>query len=143
MMSKTSQPTMTKQFVTLKERASKMGDRAVIEIHQEGGTVCLYSHSDGIDLRKVLATALQRGSDRWNDPQYLTRIIFSEMTKGREMDITGYGIHVGQASELAPDNPTIYLDWVDSVSTDYELFISVGSLIENEFTPTEWIVNQL
>lgn len=125
-----------------------MGDRAVIEIHQEGGTVCLYSHSDGLHLRKVLANALNRGSSRWDDQQYLTRIIFSEMTKGQEMDLTGYGIHVGDADDLGPDNSTIYLDWFDSVSTGYELFISVGSLInkmttKRMFTPTEWIVNHI
>ena len=98
----------------------------------------MYSHSDGLHLRKVLAEALERGSSRWNDEQYLARIIFNEMTKGREMETIGYGIHVGEADELGPDNPTIYLDWVDSVSTGYELFIS-GGVNYDEFTPTEWI----
>jgi hypothetical protein len=121
-----------------------MGDRAVIEIHQEGGTVCLYSHSDGLYLREVLAKALERGSGRWDDPQYLTRIIFNEMTKGREMETTGYGIHVGQAEELGPDNPTIYLDWIyhgkKFIITEGEFdFHNNMGYATNEFTPTEWI----
>ena len=119
-----------------------MGDRAVIEIHQEGGTVCLYSHSDGLHLRKVLAKALNRGFHRWDDQQYLTRIIFSEMTKGHEMATIGYGIHVGDADDLGPDNPTIYLDW----SKDMQLDISCSTGTTNHliiFTPTEWIEKYL
>ena len=123
-----------------------MGDRAVIEIHQEGGTVCLYSHSDGLYLREILAKALERGSGRWDDPQYLTRIIFNEMTKGREMETIGYGIHVGEAEELGPDNPTIGLAWTNSenkLSGPLDQLIINTPRGENYTSPiysaTEWI----
>ena len=118
-----------------------MGDRAVIEIQQERGTLCLYSHSDGFYLRKILAKALERGSNRWNDEQYLARIIFNEMTKGREMDTLGYGIHVGEADDCGPDNPTIKIRWFDTSSTRY---LQVGICDDNKlvncwYTPKEWI----
>jgi len=121
-----------------------MGDRAVIEIQQTGGKVCLYSHSDGIHLRTVLAKALDRASDRWHDETYLTRIIFNEMTNGQEHSNLGYGIHVGEADDLGPDNPTIKMRWFDSCSNnDRYLQITIvpygQSTVQAWFTPKEWI----
>ena len=54
--------------------------------------VHLYSHWDGDKLKGVLQAALNRGRDRWSDPSYLSRIIFSEMIQNHLMETTGYGI---------------------------------------------------
>ena len=53
--------------------------------------IYLYSHWDS-NLGTVLAQALIRGKDRWNDSSYLARIIFSEMIKEDIEGNTGYGI---------------------------------------------------
>ena len=54
--------------------------------------IYLYSHWDGSDLALILREALARGKDRWTDPPYLTRIIFSEMIRNEVNELTGYGI---------------------------------------------------
>jgi len=70
-----------------------MGDRGNIGIVQDGGkdTVFLYSHWGGSELPATLQNALKREM-RWNDPNYLARIIFCEMVKGQEDGETGFGI---------------------------------------------------
>ena len=69
-----------------------MGDRANIIIKEKGQQVCLYSHWGGTELPHILKSALIRGKSRWNDYQYLNRIIFCEMVGGKVGDLTGYGI---------------------------------------------------
>jgi len=56
-----------------------MGDRANILVLGEGSAVYLYSHWAGTFLPETLERALARSEDRWNDVQYLTRVIFSQM----------------------------------------------------------------
>ena len=68
-----------------------MGDRANIKVTGVGD-VYLYTHWSGEELPETLKAALARGKARWDDPQYLSRIIFCEMVKGQERDCTGYGI---------------------------------------------------
>ena len=66
-----------------------MGDRGTIKIIGSGPhPIYLYTHWGGSDLDSVLRTALAR-RQRWDDPPYLTRIIFCELVKGDE---AGYGI---------------------------------------------------
>lgn len=65
-----------------------MGDRGTIVIDDTG--VVLYTHWSAHALPKTLARALGREA-RWNDPSYLTRIIFDEMVGG-DTSTTGYGI---------------------------------------------------
>jgi len=69
-----------------------MGDRANILVTSDNETVCLYTHWAGTELPKTLQDALKRGESRLDDFQYITRIIFNQMTKGREMELTGFGI---------------------------------------------------
>jgi hypothetical protein len=76
-----------------------MGDRANILVKssekEDAEQVCLYTHWAGSELPGTLKIALIRGRGRWDDFQYLTRIIFCEMLKrsGEGLDgITGYGI---------------------------------------------------
>lgn len=71
-----------------------MGDRANIIVQQEDNNhIYLYTHWGGYKVEEILALALKRSQDRWDDTPYLTRIIFSEMLKGTNLDDrTGYGI---------------------------------------------------
>lgn len=70
-----------------------MGDRANIAVVQprSESRVYLYTHWDGYRHAEVLQRALQKRW-RWDDPAYLTRIIFDELTKGDQGQETGYGI---------------------------------------------------
>ena len=68
-----------------------MGDRANILIKDGTSKVYLYTHWCGTELPKTLQTALARKL-RWDDGQYLARIIFSEMIKDSLTDECGYGI---------------------------------------------------
>jgi len=70
-----------------------MSDTGTIVIREPGDSeIYLYAHSSGDTLPEVLAAALDRGRDRWNDPPYLTRIIFSEMIKDDVLGTFGYAI---------------------------------------------------
>jgi hypothetical protein len=69
-----------------------MGDRANVVVKESDEQVCLYTHWNGYELPSVLQAALKRGADRIDDFQYITRIIFCDMVRGHENDLTGYGI---------------------------------------------------
>ena len=71
-----------------------MGDRGniIIRMPNNEGQVVLYAHWGGGDLPSMLQQALQRGKKRWDDPQYLARIIFSTMTADAQDQLRGYGI---------------------------------------------------
>lgn len=66
-----------------------MGNRGQILLADTG--VTLYTHWQAHALDDVLADALDRGRDRWSDPEYLARIIFQEMV-GDDESNTGFGI---------------------------------------------------
>ena len=68
-----------------------MGDRANIVVKSGGEQVCLYTHWSGSSLGEALQEALKLRT-RWEDFQYLTRIIFCQMVKSDEDSTTGYGI---------------------------------------------------
>lgn len=67
-----------------------MGDRGEIVIEDSG--VHFYTHWGASELHEVLAAALKRGRDRWDDYPYLSRIIFSEMIRDDIDGLTGFGI---------------------------------------------------
>lgn len=75
-----------------------MGDRANCVVHQnlyedeDNPPVWLYTHWRGTGLPVIVQQALIRGKPRWDDPPYLTRIIFDEMTSGQHGGETGFGI---------------------------------------------------
>lgn len=71
-----------------------MGDRGTIFIVDTGIFLC--THWTGSELPKILRDALKRGQSRWNDPAYLTRIIFCEMIRGDNEGTTGFGISNSQ-----------------------------------------------
>ena len=99
-----------------------MGDRANIVVKAGDEQVCLYSHWGGSELPTILRRALHRGRPRWNDFQYLTRIIF--MALGNEMGLTGLGITQrpwdgkGNIITVDIDAQTVALPSCDPVSFD-------------------------
>ena len=71
-----------------------MGDRANVVLHEaEDRRVFLYTHWGGSNLPETVRVALAR-RQRWNDPAYLGRIVFSEMIGDAEtLKLeTGFGI---------------------------------------------------
>jgi hypothetical protein len=71
-----------------------MGDRANIQMIQDGGKsspLYFYTHWSGYELPTTLQNALKNGQDRWDDEQYLARIIFCELV-GKDTGNTGFGI---------------------------------------------------
>jgi hypothetical protein len=73
-----------------------MGDRANVYMLEEDKPgekvgVFLYSHWSGSELPQIVQRALAR-RQRWDDSQYLARIIFCEMVRGSEAEETGFGI---------------------------------------------------
>ena len=69
-----------------------MGDRANILVKDGPSQVYLYTHWSGQELPEILRQALIRGRNRWDDGQYLARIIFCEMVQGDILGESGYGI---------------------------------------------------
>lgn len=70
-----------------------MGDRANVYIsNDETHGVYLYTHWAGSELPETVRKALIRGRERWEDDQYLARIVFAEMIHGDTGSLTGYGI---------------------------------------------------
>lgn len=66
-----------------------MGDRGQVLIKDEG--VYLYTHWGATNLVGVVASSLSR-QERWDDPEYLARIIFCEMVIDDVGSPIGYGI---------------------------------------------------
>lgn len=93
-----------------------MGDRRNVIIEQDNGTdLVFYTHSKGSRLPETLAKALDRGRNRWTDPSYLSRIIFSQMVKNEVMSELGYGVE---------SKPTGSTDYVEA-SPGYDPVVSI------------------
>ena len=74
-----------------------MGDRGQVHIKDE--EVWLYTHGGATDLIETVRTALEK-KWRWDDPEYLARIIFDEMVGDNQGNETGYGIGGGQHGDV-------------------------------------------
>lgn len=74
-----------------------MGDRGQVLIKDTG--VYLYTHWGATELYETVKNAIRK-KWRWNDPEYLARIIFDEMTKGVQGRETGYGIGTKMAGDI-------------------------------------------
>lgn len=61
--------------------------------------VYLYTHWGATELYEDVKNAIRK-KWRWDDPEYLTRIIFDEMTKGVQGRETGYGIGTEMAGDI-------------------------------------------
>ena len=80
-----------------------MGDRGQIKI----GGVYLYTHWGGSSLKGILQTALKK-KWRWNDEEYLARIIFECMIEEERGTETGYGIGIAMHEDI--NNPLLEVD---------------------------------
>ena len=69
-----------------------MGARAQVKIEDRDEEIYLYTHWGSSELPKDVAKALDRGRDRWDDFEYLNRIIFDAMKEDDVTSTTGYGI---------------------------------------------------
>ncbi len=88
-----------------------MGARAqakvIQQVYQEGqepteGAVYLYTHWGAESIVNDVATALDKpeGRGRWDDDEYLTRIIFDEMSRDEHGTETGYGIGLTEHGDI-------------------------------------------
>ena len=83
-----------------------MGDRGNIVFQEyDNGTIYMYTHWGGSELPQVVARALDRGRDRWNDEPYLARILFSELVKDDIEGDTGYGL----STTLGDGSKNVYI----------------------------------
>ena len=74
-----------------------MGTRS--QVHMINSGVYLYQHLDGYNLPTEIKEALKLKA-RWDDEEYLTRIIFSTMIKDKIYEETGYGIGTAQHEDI-------------------------------------------
>ncbi|MBT6051132.1 MAG: hypothetical protein HOG49_30400 [Candidatus Scalindua sp.] len=61
------------------------------QVYFKNSGVYLYQHHDGYDLPMEVAHALSL-EERWDDEEYLARIVFDCMKEGSSATTTGYGI---------------------------------------------------
>lgn len=104
-----------------------MGDRGNVKIKPTG--VYLYSHWNGYGLPEIVGKALGR-RERWNDPSYLARIIFDEMTNGEHGGATGFGIDTEEGDS---NNPLVIVDCDEqevSVNDESRSFDSIAQDFE-------------
>ena len=66
-----------------------MGHRAQVKV--EPDNIYLYTHWGSYELEATVKKALSKRW-RWDDPEYLTRIIFDTMTEDKHGTETGFGI---------------------------------------------------
>ena len=76
-----------------------MGNRGNIVIRFNDSTdkpsaVWFYTHWSGTEIGQVVRNTLARRK-RWDDPAYLARMIFDELTAGKQGKETGFGISTG------------------------------------------------
>lgn len=69
-----------------------MGDRANIYLYDsDTAGIYVYTHWNGSEWPQRLAEALEFGKERWSDPQYLARIIVTQVFKDLK-GTTGGGV---------------------------------------------------
>lgn len=74
-----------------------MGARAQVKIEDTG--VFLYTHWGSRDIVEDVRTVIRRGK-RLDHPDYLARIVFDQMTLGRQGWDTGAGIGTSQHGDI-------------------------------------------
>lgn len=117
-----------------------MGDRGNIVIERDSDAfphpLFMYTHWRGSELLSILQAALLRGKDRWQDGQYLPRIIFSEMIKDSVLYTTGYGLStaVGDGS-----HKLLCVNIVEQKVKERESAQDPDSAIEREWSFEEFV----
>jgi hypothetical protein len=62
--------------------------------------VWFYTHWGATELVETVQEALRRGKLRWDDEEYLARIIFNQMTGPDWKSTTGYGIGLSKHGDV-------------------------------------------
>lgn len=62
--------------------------------------VYLYTHHDAEDLKENVIKAIQRRK-RWDDPEYLARMVLENMIENDFGSPTGFGIGTKQAGDIS------------------------------------------
>lgn len=81
-------------------------------------------------MREVVKSALIRGKERWDDPNYLNRIIFSELISDDVKGLTNYG--------LMSEKKGIFGDWEVVVTVDVKGQMVDGMSFEKFCLPDDW-----
>ena len=76
-----------------------MGLRAQIEVKQQPHSVFLYTHWGADEILQDVIKGMIKGKLRWNDPTYLTRILFDSIKKGDD-STKSFGIGTFQAGDI-------------------------------------------
>lgn len=111
-----------------------MGDRGNIVIRQDGtnaNDVWFYTHWSGSEIGETVKAALARKL-RWEDPSYLARIVFDELTKGRQGDETGFGISCQLQDN---EHPIVVVDVPKQCVWIIEEKLLKGRRIPDDFKP--------
>lgn len=74
-----------------------MGDRG--QVYIKDTKVYLYTHWGATSLPEDVEKAIAK-KWRWDDPDYLTRIIFDVITEDNHGEETGYGIGTQKAGDI-------------------------------------------
>jgi hypothetical protein len=98
-----------------------MGDRANIMLvmpksygaKPENGGIYLYTHWKGYLFPEMLREALDFGRGRWNDDQYLARIITSRVFRDLVDDTTGGGIGL-TIGDNEPGRPVLVVNLINN-----------------------------
>ena len=76
-----------------------MGSRAQVEVQQEPHSVFLYTHWGADEILQDTIKGIIKGKLRWNDPTYLTRVLFDSLRKNDDSTLN-YGIGTFQAGDI-------------------------------------------
>lgn len=95
-----------------------MGDPASIrfwEDTKDEHPLGLYLHWGAAAYAQDLANALETTRDRWDDPEYATRMAIQHILKARHIDAEdlGAGLYVGATSEF--DGRVLNVNWGSKV----------------------------
>lgn len=110
-----------------------MGARAQVYIKDTG--IYLYTHWGAYELKNVVRKAISR-MERWSDPDYLARIIFSEMIRDDIDGATGYGICTSKHGDIeilitVKCDPDGYVVVQDMYTDEREIYSSFNEFIDN------------
>jgi hypothetical protein len=100
-----------------------MGDRGNIIVKDGDSTVYLYTHWTGSDLPSSIRASLRRSKDRWDDGQYLARVLFQDMV-GKDTGISGFGISSTMGDGGTDIEVNVDTQTVDGVG--FEDFVAFG-----------------
>lgn len=82
-----------------------------INVYFDDGTphaVCFYSHWGASHIDSELKSSIYYAYNRWNDPEYCTRIIISQLLSADIYGETGFGIRAVAAGNYREKHRVVY-----------------------------------